>query len=156
MKKVICSQKAPGAIGPYSQAIEANGMVFVSGQLPIDAVTGVMAEGAEAQARQSLENVKHILEEAGLSMANIVKTTVFLADMSLFADMNKVYATYFDGAFPARSAVAVKALPKDALVEIEWWLLQRLRHFRPAFSLPQCQERLLWPACRQPLHSRPP
>ena len=119
MKKVICSQKAPGAIGPYSQAIEANGMVFVSGQLPIDAATGVMAEGAEAQARQSLENVKHILEEAGLSMANIVKTTVFLADMSLFADMNKVYATYFDGDFPARSAVAVKALPKDALVEIE-------------------------------------
>ena len=107
MKKVICSQKAPGAIGPYSQAIEAGGMVFVSGQLPIDA------------ARQSLENIKHILEEAGLSMANIVKTTVFLADMSLFADMNKVYATYFDGAFPARSAVAVKALPKDALVEIE-------------------------------------
>ena len=98
MKKVICSQKAPGAIGPYSQAIEASGMVF---------------------ARQSLENIKHILEEAGLSMANIVKTTVFLADMSLFADMNKVYATYFDGAFPARSAVAVKALPKDALVEIE-------------------------------------
>ena len=118
MKEVICSQKAPGAIGPYSQAIEANGMVFVSGQLPIDAATGVMAEGAEAQARQSLENIKHILEEAGLSMANIVKTTVFLADMSLFADM-KVYATYFDGAFPARSAVAVKALPKDALVEIE-------------------------------------
>ena len=117
MKKVICSQKAPGAIGPYSQAIEANGMVFVSGQLPIDAATGVMAEGA--QARQSLENVKHILEEAGLSMANIVKTTVFLADMSLFADMNKVYATYFEGDFPARSAVAVKALPKEALVEIE-------------------------------------
>ena len=99
MKKVICSQQAPGAIGPYSQAIEAGGMVFVSGQLPID--------------------IKHILEEAGLGMANIVKTTVFLADMSLFADMNKVYATYFDGAFPARSAVAVKALPKDALVEIE-------------------------------------
>ena len=119
MKKVICSQKATGAIGPYSQAIEANGMVFVSGQLPIDAATGVMAEGAEAQARQSLENVKHILEEAGLGMANIVKTTVFLADMSLFADMNKVYATYFEGDFPARSAVAVKALPKDALVEIE-------------------------------------
>lgn len=119
MKKVICSPKAPGAIGPYSQAIEANGMVFVSGQLPIDAATGVMPEGAAAQARQSLENVKHILEEAGLGMANIVKTTVFLADMSLFADMNSVYATYFEGDFPARSAVAVKALPKDALVEIE-------------------------------------
>lgn len=119
MKKVICSPKAPGAIGPYSQAIEANGMVFVSGQLPIDTATGVMPEGAAAQARQSLENIKHILEEVGLGMANIVKTTVFLADMSLFADMNSVYATYFEGDFPARSAVAVKALPKDALVEIE-------------------------------------
>ncbi|MCI5662865.1 MAG: RidA family protein [Mediterranea sp.] len=119
MKTVICSSKAPGAIGPYSQAIEANGIVFVSGQLPINAETGIMAEGAEAQARQSLENIKAILEEAGLSMANIVKTTVFLADMSLFTDMNKVYASYFDSAFPARSAVAVKALPKDALVEIE-------------------------------------
>ena len=107
MKKVICSEKAPGAIGPYSQAIEANGMVFVSGQLPIDAATGKMAEGIEEQARQSLENIKHILEETGLTMGNIVKTTVFLQDM------------YFDGAFPARSAVAVKALPKDALVEIE-------------------------------------
>ena len=119
MKKVICSQKAPGAIGPYSQAIEANGMVFVSGQLPIDAATGTMPEGAAAQARQSLENVKHILEEAGLDMSHIVKTTVFLADMSLFADMNSVYATYFEGDFPARSAVAVKALPKDAVVESE-------------------------------------
>lgn len=119
MKKSINSSKAPQAIGPYSQAIEANGIVFVSGQLPINAATGVMAESAEAQARQSLENIKHILEEAGLTMANIVKTTVFLEDMSLFADMNKVYATYFDGEYPARSAVAVKALPKDALVEIE-------------------------------------
>ena len=116
MKKVICSEKAPGAIGPYSQAIEANGMVFVSGQLPIDATTGVMPEGVEGQ---SLENIKHILETAGLTMADIVKTTVFLQDMSLFAGMNGVYATYFNGDFPARSAVAVKALPKDALVEIE-------------------------------------
>ena len=119
MKKVICSPKAPGAIGPYSQAIEANGMIFVSGQLPIDAATGEMAQGIEAQARQSLEDIKHILEEAGVTMANIVKTTVFLEDMSLFAEMNKVYATYFKGDFPARSAVAVKALPKNALVEIE-------------------------------------
>lgn len=119
MKKVICSSKAPGAIGPYSQAIEAGGMVFVSGQLPIDAATGLMAEGAGAQARQSLENIKMILAEAGLTMASIVKTTVFLADMSLFADMNKVYATYFEGDYPARSAVAVKELPKGALVEIE-------------------------------------
>ena len=119
MKKVICSEKAPGAIGPYSQAIEANGMVFVSGQLPIDAATGKMAEGIEEQARQSLENIKHILEETGLTMGNIVKTTVFLQDMSFFAGMNGVYAPYFVGSFPARSAVAVKALPKDALVEIE-------------------------------------
>lgn len=119
MKKVICSEKAPGAIGPYSQAIEANGMIFVSGQLPINAVTGAMPEGVEAQTKQSLENMQHILKEAGLTMANIVKTTVFLQDMSLFAGMNGVYATFFDGAFPARSAFAVKALPKDALVEIE-------------------------------------
>ena len=88
MKKVICSEKAPGAIGPYSQAIEANGMVFVSGQLPIDATTGVMPEGVEAQARQSLENIKHILETAGLTMADIVKTTVFLQDMSLWRICN--------------------------------------------------------------------
>jgi 2-iminobutanoate/2-iminopropanoate deaminase len=119
MKKVICSDKAPGAIGPYSQAIEANGFVFVSGQLPIDATTGLMPEGIAAQAQQSLENVKHVLEAAGLTMNNIVKTTVYLADMSLFGEMNKVYATYFDGAFPARSAYAVKQLPKEALVEIE-------------------------------------
>ena len=119
MKKVICSEKAPGAIGPYSQAIEANGMIFVSGQLPIDAATGQMAEGIEGQTRQSLENIKYILEEAGLTMDDIVKTTVFLQDMSLFAGMNGVYVTYFDRTFPARSAIAVKALPKNALVEIE-------------------------------------
>lgn len=120
MKKVIFSDKAPAAIGPYSQAIEANGMVFVSGQLPVDAATGEFVPGGAAeQARQSLENMKYILAEAGLTMADVVKTTVFLADMSYFADMNGVYATYFDGAFPARSAIAVKALPKGALVEIE-------------------------------------
>ena len=120
MKKVIFSDKAPAAIGPYSQAIEANGMIFVSGQLPVDAKTGdFVPGGVSEQARQSLENIKHILTEAGLTMADIVKTTVFLSDMSLFAEMNAVYATYFEGAFPARSAVAVKALPKGALVEIE-------------------------------------
>lgn len=120
MKKVIFSEKAPAAIGPYSQAIEAGGMVFVSGQLPVDASTGEFAPGGVSeQTRQSLENMRHILTEAGLTMNNVVKTTVFLADMALFADMNAVYATYFEGAFPARSAVAVKALPKGALVEIE-------------------------------------
>lgn len=119
MKKAINSQKAPGAVGPYSQAIEKAGMLFVSGQLPIDAETGVMAQGAKDQTRQSLKNVEHILEEAGLTMNDVVKTTVFLADMSLFAEMNEIYLTYFKAPFPARSAVAVKALPKGALVEIE-------------------------------------
>jgi len=119
MKKAINCQKAPGAIGPYSQAIETMGMVFVSGQLPIDAETGVMPQGAKEQTRQSLENVKHILEEVGLTMNDVVKTTVFLADMSLFAEMNEIYSVYFKAPFPARSAVAVKALPKGALVEIE-------------------------------------
>lgn len=119
MKKAINSKKAPGAIGPYSQAIEAGRMVFVSGQLPINAETGEMAQGAQAQTRQSLENIKHILEEAGLTMGDVVKTTVFLEDMSLFGEMNEVYATYFEAPFPARSAVAVDALPKGASVEIE-------------------------------------
>lgn len=119
MKKVIYSEKAPAAIGPYSQAIEANGMVFISGQLPINAATGEMPSTIEEQARQSLENIKHILTTAGLTMNDIVKTTVFLADMSLFGGMNNVYATYFEGDFPARCAFAVKSLPKDALVEIE-------------------------------------
>ena len=120
MKKVIFTEKAPVAIGPYSQAIEANGMVFLSGQLPVDPATGEFAPGGVAeQTAQCFENIKSILAEAGLTTANIVKTTVFLADMSLFAEMNGVYATYFEGDFPARSAFAVKALPKGALVEIE-------------------------------------
>lgn len=120
MKKVIFTEKAPAAIGPYSQAIEANGMVFLSGQLPVDPATGEFAPGGVAeQTAQCFENIKSILAEAGLTTANIVKTTVFLADMSLFAEMNGVYATYFEGDFPARSAFAVKVLPKGALVEIE-------------------------------------
>lgn len=120
MKKVIFTEKAPAAIGPYSQAIEANGMIFISGQLPVDPATGELAQGGiEEQTTQSFENIKSILEQAGLTTANIVKTTVFLADMSLFAGMNKVYATYFNSDFPARSAFAVKELPKGALVEIE-------------------------------------
>lgn len=120
MKKVIFTEKAPAAIGPYSQAIEANGMVFMSGQIPVNPETGEFVEGGIVeQTTQVFENIKNVLAEAGLTTANVVKTTVFLADMSLFADMNAVYAKYFDGAFPARSAVAVKALPKGALVEIE-------------------------------------
>lgn len=116
----ISTTKAPAAIGPYSQAIKVGGLVFVSGQLPIDPATGAFAEGGIKElTRQSLTNMKAILEEAGASMANVVKTTVFLADMNDFAAMNEVYAEFFAAPFPARSAVAVKTLPKGALVEIE-------------------------------------
>lgn len=120
MKKQINTTAAPAAIGPYSQAIEANGMVFVSGQLPIDLATGAFAEGGIKElTRQSLTNMRNILAEAGLTMDHVVKTTVFLAEMSDFAEMNEVYASFFEGVCPARSAVAVKTLPKDARVEIE-------------------------------------
>ena len=119
MKQVIATTAAPEAIGPYSQAIEAAGMIFLSGQLPINPATGTMPEGIQAQTRQSFENIKAILAKAGCTVDHIVKTTVFLADMSLFGAMNEVYAQQFDGAFPARSAFAVKELPKQALVEIE-------------------------------------
>lgn len=119
MKQVIATTAAPEAIGPYSQAVEAAGMIFLSGQLPINPATGTMPEGIQAQTRQSFENIKAILAKAGCTIDHIVKTTVFLADMSLFGAMNEVYAQQFDGAFPARSAFAVKELPKQALVEIE-------------------------------------
>ena len=118
--KVISTQKAPSAIGPYSQAIKVGNLVYTSGQIPIDPATGMIVEGGiQAQARQSLLTVKAILEEAGLTMGHVVKTTVFMADMNDFADMNAVYAEFFAEPFPARSAVAVKTLPKGALVEIE-------------------------------------
>lgn len=118
--KAINTKNAPAAIGPYSQAIEVNGFVYTSGQLPIDPATGEFAgSNIKSQAEQSLKNVKAILEEAGLTMKNVVKTTVFLADMADFAAMNEVYSTYFSEPYPARSAVAVKTLPKGALVEIE-------------------------------------
>lgn len=120
MKKVINTPLAPAAIGPYSQAIEANGFVFASGQLPIDPATGNFPEGGiKEQTRQSILNASAILESAGLTLANVVKTTVFLADMGDFAAMNEVYASFFAAPFPGRSAVAVKTLPKGALVEVE-------------------------------------
>ena len=120
MKKVISTHKAPAAIGPYSQAIQVGNLVYTSGQIPVNPATGVFIEGGiKEQTRQSLTNVKAILEEAGLSMSNVVKTTVFMADMNDFADMNAVYAEFFAEPYPARSAVAVKTLPKGALVEIE-------------------------------------
>ena len=119
--KAISTSNAPAAIGPYSQAIDSGaGLVFLSGQLPIDPATGAFPEGGiQAQTRQSLRNVQAILEAAGLSLAKVVKTTVFLADMGDFAAMNEVYAEFFSEPFPARSAVAVKSVPKGALVEIE-------------------------------------
>lgn len=117
--KAIKTEKAPAAIGPYSQAIEANGFVYASGQLPINPQTGQFPEGIKAQTRQSLENARAILAEAGLTMGNVVKTTVLLANIEDFAAMNEVYAEFFSEPFPARSAFAVKAVPKGALVEIE-------------------------------------
>ena len=120
MKKVIRTTKAPSAIGPYSQAIQVGNIIYTSGQIPINPATGSFVEGGiKEQTRQSLLNVKAILEEAGLTMGNVVKTTVFMADMNDFADMNAVYAEFFAEPYPARSAVAVKTLPKGALVEIE-------------------------------------
>jgi len=120
MKRVISTPKAPAAIGPYSQAIQVGSFVYTSGQLPIDPASGLFPEGGiKAQTRQSLTNIKAILEETGLSMSNVIKTTVFMADMNDFADMNAVYSEFFSESYPARSAVAVKTLPKGALVEIE-------------------------------------
>ena len=119
--KAISSSKAPAAIGPYSQAIDSGaGLVFVSGQLPIDPSTGAFPDGGiKEQTAQSIRNAKAILEEAGSGLDKVVKTTVFLADMADFGAMNEVYSSYFTSPFPARSAVAVKDLPKGALVEIE-------------------------------------
>ena len=120
MKKIVNTDKAPAAIGPYAQAVEIDGLVITSGQLPIDPATGAFPEGIAEQTRQSLTNVKSILAEAGLGMDKVVKTTVFLSDMNNFGAMNEVYATFFsEGNYPARSAVEVARLPKDALVEIE-------------------------------------
>lgn len=118
-KKIIATDKAPSAIGPYSQGVQAGDLLFVSGQLPIDPSSGVMAEGIEAQTKQSLENVKAIIEAAGGTISNVIKCTVFLKDMNEFAGMNKIYAEYFTENFPARAAVEVARLPKDANVEIE-------------------------------------
>ncbi|MBQ6335011.1 MAG: reactive intermediate/imine deaminase [Erysipelotrichaceae bacterium] len=119
MKNVLASPKVAAAVGPYSQAIETGGLVFVSGQLPIDPATGELREGIEEQTKQSLTCISDILAEAGLTMKDVVKTTVLLQHMSDFGAMNAVYATFFEGAFPARVCFEVAALPKGALVEIE-------------------------------------
>ena len=118
--KTIHTNNVPAAIGPYSQAIEVNGFIFASGQIPIDPSTGNFVEGGiKEQTKQAITNAKNILKEAGTDLAHVVKTTVYLANMADFAAMNEVYATFFQQPFPARSAVAVKDLPKGALVEVE-------------------------------------
>lgn len=118
MKKIIASPLAPKAVGPYSQAVE-NGALYISGQLPIDGATGQMAEGIEAQTHQSLKNLGHILQEAGYSFNNVVKTTVLLDSITDFAAMNAIYAEYFQGDKPARVCYEVAKLPMGALVEID-------------------------------------
>ncbi|MBE5967808.1 MAG: RidA family protein [Lachnospiraceae bacterium] len=120
MKEIITTSDAPGAIGPYSQGVKANGFVFVSGQLPIDPATGDFPSGGiEEQTKQSLENITAILRRVGCGLQDVVKTTVFLSDMKDFTAMNKVYAAYFHEDCPGRSAVQVAQLPKNAMVEIE-------------------------------------
>lgn len=117
--KQISTDKSPAAIGPYSQGLDIGNMVFVSGQIPVDPKTGTMAQTIQEQTAQSLNNLKNILAEAGLTMQNVVKTVVFLADLSDFAAMNGVYETFFSAPFPTRSCVQVAAIPKGAKVEIE-------------------------------------
>ncbi|MBQ3601180.1 MAG: RidA family protein [Lachnospiraceae bacterium] len=120
MKKIISTEKAPAAIGPYSQAIEVNNMVFTSGVIPINPQTGELVTGSiEEQAEQAIGNLAALLKESGVAMENVVKTTVFIKDMNDFAKVNEVYAKYFTSDFPARSCVEVARLPKDVLIEIE-------------------------------------
>ena len=119
MKSIVNTKNAPGAIGPYSQAVCANNMLFLSGQLPINKDTGLMPETVDEQTRQSLSNARAIIESAGATMRDVVKTTVFLSNMDNFGKMNDVYKEFFAENYPARSAVEVSRLPKDALVEIE-------------------------------------
>ena len=119
MKKVISTTNAPAAIGPYSQAIEANGFVFASGQIPVNPATGEIPAGIEAQAEQVMTNMKNLLEAAGTSMENVVKTTVFIKSMDDFATINGIYSKYFEKDCPARSCVEVSALPKGGVVEME-------------------------------------
>lgn len=119
MQKVISTDKAPSAIGPYSQAIEINGMVYTSGVIPVDPATGVVAEGVEAQAEQAFKNICNLVEASGSKIENIIKTTVFIKEMNDFGKINEIYKKYFKEPFPARSCVEVARLPKDVLLEIE-------------------------------------
>lgn len=119
MKNAISTNKAPAAIGPYSQAIDTGATLYVSGQIPVDPATGLISDNIEDQAKQSLTNIKNILAEAGLTMDNVVKTTVFITDLNDFATVNKVYETFFNSPFPARSCIEISAIPKGCKIEIE-------------------------------------
>lgn len=119
MQKVISTDKAPGAIGPYSQAIEVNGMVFTSGVIPVDPATGVIPEGVEAQATQAFTNLTNLVEASGAAMSQVVKTTVFIKEMNDFGKINEIYAKFFIEPYPSRSCVEVARLPKDVLLEVE-------------------------------------
>lgn len=119
MQKVISTDKAPGAIGPYSQAIEVNGMVFTSGVIPVDTATGVIPEGVEAQATQAFTNLTNLVEASGAAMSQVVKTTVFIKEMNDFGKINEIYAKFFKEPYPSRSCVEVARLPKDVLLEVE-------------------------------------
>ena len=119
MQKVISTDKAPGAIGPYSQAIEVNGLVFTSGVIPVDPATGVIPEGVEAQATQAFTNLTNLVEASGAAMSQVVKTTVFIKEMNDFGKINEIYAKFFKEPYPSRSCVEVARLPKDVLLEVE-------------------------------------
>lgn len=119
MQKVISTDKAPGAIGPYSQAIEVNGMVFTSGVIPVDPATGVIPEGVEAQATQAFTNLTNLVEASGAAMSQVVKTTVFIKEMNDFGKINEIYAKFFKEPYPSRACVEVARLPKDVLLEVE-------------------------------------
>jgi len=119
MKTAICTDKAPAAIGPYSQAIEVNGIIYTSGVIPVNPATGEIPEGVEAQTEQAIGNLVQLLQAAGTSTENVVKTTVFIKDMNDFGKINEIYAKYFTGTYPARSCVEVARLPKDVFIEIE-------------------------------------
>lgn len=119
MQKVISTDKAPGAIGPHSQAIEVNGMVFTSGVIPVDPATGVIPEGVEAQATQAFTNLTNLVEASGAAMSQVVKTTVFIKEMNDFGKINEIYAKFFKEPYPSRSCVEVARLPKDVLLEVE-------------------------------------
>lgn len=119
MQKVISTDKAPSAIGPYSQAIEVNGMVFTSGVIPVDSATGAIAESIEEQAKQAFSNLRNLIEASGASIDKVIKTTVFIKEMNDFGKINEIYASFFKEPYPARSCVEVARLPKDVLLEVE-------------------------------------